>query len=62
LKLGPDLSIMLNIQYRMHPILSQFASNEFYGGQIKDGVVAKDLESEYELFRQCPIVLFDCKT
>lgn len=53
---------MLNIQYRMHPILSQFASNEFYGGQIKDGVVAKDLESEYELFRQCPIVLFDCKT
>ncbi|ELR16091.1 uncharacterized protein ACA1_224920 [Acanthamoeba castellanii str. Neff] len=31
---------MLEIQYRMHPIISEFPSVHFYGGKIKDGIVA----------------------
>lgn len=30
--------IRLNIQYRMHPCLSQFPSNMFYDGQLQNGI------------------------
>ncbi|KAK7049299.1 hypothetical protein VNI00_005900 [Paramarasmius palmivorus] len=32
-------SIMLNIQYRMHPAISHFPSHEFYNYSLKDGTV-----------------------
>jgi regulator of nonsense transcripts 1 len=30
--------LILDTQYRMHPAISQFASDCFYGGRIKDGI------------------------
>jgi regulator of nonsense transcripts 1 len=35
-------SAMLEIQYRMHPIISEFPSNHFYHSKIHDGVVASE--------------------
>lgn len=32
---------MLNTQYRMHPCLSEFPSNMFYGGKLQNGVTAE---------------------
>jgi superfamily I DNA and/or RNA helicase len=32
-------SIMLDIQYRMHPTISQFPSHEFYDQALRDGTV-----------------------
>lgn len=43
----------------MHPAISLFASNEFYHGKIQNGVKAEDRASEYELFKEFPIVLMD---
>ncbi|EFP02881.1 CRE-SMG-2 protein [Caenorhabditis remanei] len=36
----------LQVQYRMHPVLSEFPSNAFYDGSLQNGVT----ESELELF------------
>lgn len=33
---------MLNVQYRMHPMLSEFPSRMFYNGQLQNGVEAED--------------------
>jgi regulator of nonsense transcripts 1 len=33
---------LLDTQYRMHPSISQFPSDAFYGGSIKDGITAAD--------------------
>lgn len=33
---------MLNVQYRMHPVLSEFPSQMFYEGQLQNGVQVKD--------------------
>lgn len=33
---------MLDIQYRMHPTISQFPSKEFYSCSLKDGTVDAD--------------------
>ncbi|KAI0687606.1 P-loop containing nucleoside triphosphate hydrolase protein [Cytidiella melzeri] len=32
-------SIMLDIQYRMHPKISRFPSHEFYGKSVRDGTI-----------------------
>lgn len=32
-------SIMLDVQYRMHPFISQFPSREFYDFSLRDGTV-----------------------
>jgi superfamily I DNA and/or RNA helicase len=37
LTVGP--SIMLNVQYRMHPSISRFPSSEFYNFSLHDGTV-----------------------
>lgn len=34
--------IMLNTQYRMHPKLAQFSSENYYNGKLKSGVNGKD--------------------
>ncbi|PNG93948.1 Regulator of nonsense transcripts 1, partial [Tetrabaena socialis] len=34
--------MLLDTQYRMHPAISAFPSAFFYGGRLKDGVVAAD--------------------
>ncbi|KAL6452796.1 SEN1 Helicase SEN1 [Candida maltosa Xu316] len=33
----PDSVYMLNVQYRMHPMISEFPSAEFYQSKLKDG-------------------------
>ena len=33
---------MLKMQYRMHPCLSEFASNMFYGGSLQNGITVED--------------------
>jgi superfamily I DNA and/or RNA helicase len=33
---------VLGVQYRMHPAISSFASDAFYGGKVSDGVSAAD--------------------
>ncbi|CAM5999373.1 unnamed protein product, partial [Sphagnum balticum] len=38
----PDLPFMLDTQYRMHPVLSEFSSRRFYGGNLKNGVCEQD--------------------
>lgn len=40
---------LLNIQYRMHPSISQFPNAEFYNGQILDGpnVIEKAREKRF---------------
>jgi superfamily I DNA and/or RNA helicase len=32
---------MLNTQYRMHPLISEFPCKEFYGATLRDGTVSK---------------------
>ena len=32
----------LNVQYRMHPLIAEFPSSEFYGGELKTGITGKD--------------------
>lgn len=34
--------VMLDTQYRMHPQISEFPRNKFYGGLLKDGITAQD--------------------
>ena len=33
----PDSVYMLDVQYRMHPMISKFPSSEFYNSKLKDG-------------------------
>tara|TARA_B100001750_G_scaffold231987_1_gene230668 strand:- start:1132 stop:3150 length:2019 start_codon:yes stop_codon:yes gene_type:complete len=35
-------STMLTTQYRMHPVIREWPSERFYGGQLEDGVSAKE--------------------
>ena len=37
--------IRLDIQYRMHPCLSEFSSNEFYEGSLQNGVTAEERDA-----------------
>lgn len=34
--------VQLNTQYRMHPAVSKFPSQEFYSGKLKDGVKSSE--------------------
>lgn len=34
--------ICLTVQYRMHPIISEFPSNKFYNGSLKNGVTVEE--------------------
>lgn len=34
--------LMLKEQYRMHPAISEYPRNVFYGNELKDGITAKD--------------------
>lgn len=35
--------LRLQVQYRMHPVLSEFPSNNFYGGTLQNGVTESDI-------------------
>jgi len=54
---------MLEMQYRMHPALSEFSSNIFYGGLLKSGVDHYDRSHPKPVFPwitdTCPIMFFD---
>lgn len=43
---GPK-TLMLDTQYRMHPKLCEFSSNEFYGGHLRSGV--KNIDRPLEI-------------
>jgi hypothetical protein len=38
-------SVMLDCQFRMHPLVSRFPNDTFYAGAIKDGITAADRPS-----------------
>ncbi|EDK45555.1 ATP-dependent helicase NAM7 [Lodderomyces elongisporus NRRL YB-4239] len=42
--------IRLEVQYRMHPCLSEFPSNMFYEGSLQNGVTSKDRLVEEAMF------------
>jgi regulator of nonsense transcripts 1 len=37
--------LLLNIQYRMHPSISEFPNSQFYGGMLEDGVSKSEREA-----------------
>lgn len=41
LRIADVPSIMLDTQYRMHPLISEFPCTEFYGATLRDGTVSK---------------------
>ena len=47
----------LTVQYRMHPALAQFSSDQFYDGKIVNGVTAKERISEFP-FPKSSVPLF----
>jgi len=47
---------LLNLQYRMHPLISEFPSLTFYGGSIANGVSASDRCGFIQ-----PVTFFDVK-
>lgn len=36
------MALLLQVQYRMHPSLSEFPSNSFYEGTLQNGVTTSD--------------------
>ena len=46
------LTVMLTIQYRMHPQIAAFSNNHFYRNQISNGVGEEDREINTQ-FQQC---------
>jgi superfamily I DNA and/or RNA helicase len=48
-------SVLLNIQYRMHPAIADFPNRHFYSGLIKNGVTAADRKSHVDYFRRYPV-------
>ena len=42
MRLKPKNNSLLNIQYRMHPKIAEFVSNNFYEGKLKNGVTEKE--------------------
>ena len=45
--------IRLEVQYRMHPVLSDFPSNMFYDGMLQNGVSSLDRELPNQVRRLC---------
>jgi len=48
--------LLLDTQYRMHPALSEFPSDRFYGGRIRDGVSGKNRPPPTEVLWPNPFV------
>ena len=42
MKLKPENNSLLNLQYRMHPKIAEFVSNQFYEGKLKNGITEKE--------------------
>jgi hypothetical protein len=53
---------MLNVQYRMHPLISRWPSHQFYNGQIEDGesVLSSSYSKSWHQHIQ-PLELFDIR-
>ncbi|UMZ73026.1 DEAD/DEAH box helicase [Natranaerofaba carboxydovora] len=49
---------MLDNQFRMHPKIAEFISNEFYEGKYQTGLKAEERELEVSVFN-CPLYFFD---
>lgn len=55
--------VLLDTQYRMHPLLSRFPSERFYGGRLKDGVSAQDRllpDSKFKWPTNGPAIFYPC--
>lgn len=44
-----EQSVMLKVQYRMHPCLSEFPSNTFYNGELQNGVTASQRSHRFNI-------------
>ncbi|KAI3405053.2 SEN1 [Candida oxycetoniae] len=57
----PDSVYLLNVQYRMHPQISQFPSREFYQSKLADGpdMEIKNKRSWHEIMPLTPYRFFD---
>ena len=49
--------VRLTVQYRMHPAISRFSSDQFYDGKIVNGVSANERTSEFK-FPKCDVPFF----
>jgi AAA domain len=57
-------AFLLDTQYRMHPSISAFPSQVFYGGRMRDGVAARDRPRPAALAwprADMPVVLVPCR-
>lgn len=54
--------IRLEVQYRMHPVMSEFPSNMFYDGMLQNGVTAADRQRQMVDFpwpqAEAPVMFF----
>ncbi|MGI2092799.1 DEAD/DEAH box helicase [Shewanella oncorhynchi] len=41
---GVNRTVTLDKQYRMHPVLGEFISNQFYDGELKSGLAAQNFD------------------
>ena len=60
-------ALILNTQYRMHPVIASFPSKQFYGGKILSGVSAEDRPiPQHGRFSwpnsQAPVAFIPCNT
>ncbi|HHY81476.1 MAG TPA: AAA family ATPase [Clostridiales bacterium] len=53
-----DNKIMLDQQYRMHPVIAEFISNEFYEGKYKSGVSSSARDLKVSVFEN-PLYFVD---
>ncbi|WP_059173550.1 AAA domain-containing protein [Bacillus sp. FJAT-27445] len=50
--------VMLDTQFRMHPLVASFISGEFYNGEYKSGVTAQQRTIDWDLYAS-PLVFID---
>ncbi|RDU36969.1 hypothetical protein DRW41_09735 [Neobacillus piezotolerans] len=56
---APDShKVMLDTQFRMHPLVASFISDEFYKGEYKSGVTPEQRTIEWNLY-ESPLVFID---
>ncbi|EIE21783.1 P-loop containing nucleoside triphosphate hydrolase protein, partial [Coccomyxa subellipsoidea C-169] len=60
--LGP---VLLDMQYRMHPLIAEFPSARFYQGKLKTGISAEERPLPQGLAWPnpgCPVMMVECET
>lgn len=55
-RLGFKRQIRIQEQHRMHPIIGEFISNQFYGGTVKNGDKTQNNINDYKVFNSKNVV------